>query len=37
VTVTEPTKVLSIIGITSFTENGRAVATLESGVTGPGQ
>lgn len=37
VTVTEQTKVLSIIGITSFTENGRAVATLESGVTGPGQ
>jgi hypothetical protein len=37
VTLTEPTKVLSIIGISSFTESGRAIAALESGVTGPGR
>jgi hypothetical protein len=35
--LTEPTKVLSIIGINNFTVNGQATATLVSGVTGPGQ
>lgn len=37
VTLTEPTKVLSIIGIGSMTVTGTATARLESGVTGPGQ
>lgn len=34
--VTVPTAVLSLIGITSFTSRGSAVASLVSGVTGPG-
>jgi Flp pilus assembly protein TadG len=37
VTITRPTKVLSILGITSMTVTGHATANLESGVTGPGQ
>lgn len=37
VTQTQPTAVLSIIGIGSFTVTGEATAKLESGVTGPGQ
>jgi hypothetical protein len=37
VTITAPTRVLSIIGIKSFTVTGQATATLASGVTGPGQ
>ena len=37
VTQTQATKVLSIIGIGSFTVTGKATAKLESGVTGPGQ
>jgi hypothetical protein len=37
VTQTQPTEVLSIIGIGSFTVTGNATASLESGVTGPGQ
>jgi hypothetical protein len=37
VQLTEPTKVLSIIGIKNYTVNGQATATLVSGVTGPGQ
>ena len=37
VTVNEPTKVLSIIGIDTITATGRATAQLVSGVTGPGQ
>jgi hypothetical protein len=37
VTLTQPTKILSIIGIKSFTVNGEATANLEAGVTGPGQ
>lgn len=36
VTVTEPTLVLSLIGIDSMTAHGTAVASLVSGVTGPG-
>ncbi len=35
VTVTEPTKVLSIIGIDSMTSTGSATASLVTGVTGP--
>lgn len=34
--VKEPTAVLSLIGIGSFTSRGSAVASLVSGVTGPG-
>jgi hypothetical protein len=37
VTVTEPTRVLSIIGINSMTSTGTATAQLVSGVTGPGR
>jgi Flp pilus assembly protein TadG len=37
VTVSEPTKVLSIIGIDTITATGQATANLVSGVTGPGQ
>jgi Flp pilus assembly protein TadG len=37
VTVTEPTRVLSIIGIDTMQAHGTAVANLVSGVTGPGQ
>lgn len=36
VTVTERTMVLSLIGIDSMTSTGTAVASLVSGVTGPG-
>jgi Flp pilus assembly protein TadG len=36
VTVTEPTLVLSLIGIDSMTSTGSAVASLVTGVTGPG-
>jgi Flp pilus assembly protein TadG len=36
VTVSEPTKVLSIIGIDSMTSSGTATASLVTGVTGPG-
>jgi len=36
VTVTERTLVLSLIGIDTMTSTGTAVATLVSGVTGPG-
>jgi Flp pilus assembly protein TadG len=36
VTVTQATRALSIIGITSMTSTGSAVARLVSGVTGPG-
>jgi Flp pilus assembly protein TadG len=36
VTVTEPTKVLSLIGIDSMTSTGSATAVLVTGVTGPG-
>lgn len=36
VTVTEPTLVLSLIGIDTMSAHGTAVASLESGVTGPG-
>jgi hypothetical protein len=36
VTVTEPTHVLSIIGIDSMTSTGSATASLVTGVTGPG-
>lgn len=36
VTVTEPTLVLSLIGIDSMSAQGTAVASLVSGVTGPG-
>ena len=36
VTVTEPTKFLSIIGIDSMTSTGSATASLLAGVTGPG-
>jgi Flp pilus assembly protein TadG len=36
VTVTEPTRVLSIIGIDSITSTGTATAQLVTGVTGPG-
>jgi Flp pilus assembly protein TadG len=37
VMVTEPTRVLSIIGIDTLHATGRATANLVSGVTGPGQ
>jgi Flp pilus assembly protein TadG len=37
VKVSEPTKVLSIIGIDTITATGRATANLVSGVTGPGR
>ncbi|HMG62167.1 MAG TPA: hypothetical protein VK599_04390 [Streptosporangiaceae bacterium] len=37
VRVSEPTKVLSIIGIDTINATGRATANLVSGVTGPGQ
>jgi len=36
VTVTEPTKFLTIIGIDSMTASGSATASLVAGVTGPG-
>lgn len=36
VTVTEPTLVLSLIGIDTMTSTGAAVASLVTGVTGPG-
>lgn len=36
VTITRPTSVLSIIGIDSMTTQGTAVASLVSGVVGPG-
>lgn len=36
VSVTERTAVLSLIGIPKFTSSGSAVASLVSGVTGPG-
>jgi Flp pilus assembly protein TadG len=36
VSVTEPTAVLSLIGIKTFKSTGRAVASLVTGVTGPG-
>jgi Flp pilus assembly protein TadG len=35
--VSQPTKVLSIIGIDTITATGKATANLVSGVTGPGQ
>jgi hypothetical protein len=37
VQLTEPTKVLSIIGIGSMTSTGSAIANLVTGVTGPGR
>jgi Flp pilus assembly protein TadG len=37
VSLREPTKVLSIIGINAFTVTGTAIAHLETGVTGPGR
>jgi Flp pilus assembly protein TadG len=37
VTVTSPTKILSIIGIDSMTSTGSATASLVTGVTGPGR
>jgi len=37
VTVSQPTKVLSIIGIDTITATGTATASLVSGVTGPGR
>src|SRR5260370_4606498 len=36
VTVTEPTRILSIIGIDSISSTGTATASLVTGVTGPG-
>lgn len=36
VSVTERTALLSLIGIQTFTSTGRAVASLVTGVTGPG-
>jgi Flp pilus assembly protein TadG len=36
VTITEPTKVLSLIGIDSMRSTGSATASLVAGVTGPG-
>lgn len=36
VTITEPTKVLSLIGIDSMSSTGSATASLVAGVTGPG-
>jgi hypothetical protein len=37
VRLTEPTRVLSLIGIGSMTSTGTAVANLVTGVTGPGR
>ena len=37
VTVTQPTKILSIIGIDSMTVTRTATAALVTGVTGPGR
>ena len=37
VTVTAPTRVLSIIGIDSMSSTGSATASLVAGVTGPGR
>ena len=37
VTVAEPTRVLSIIGIDQVTGRGTATANLVTGVTGPGR
>lgn len=37
VTVTSPTRVLSVIGIGSMTSTGSATASLVTGVTGPGR
>lgn len=37
VTVTSPTRVLSVIGIDSMTSTGSATASLVTGVTGPGR
>ena len=37
VTVTAPTRVLSIIGIGSMSSTGSATASLVAGVTGPGR
>ncbi|HTP14818.1 MAG TPA: pilus assembly protein TadG-related protein [Streptosporangiaceae bacterium] len=37
VTVSEPTKILSIVGIDSMTSRGSATAVLVTGVTGPGR
>jgi hypothetical protein len=37
VRLTEPTKVLSIIGIRTMTSTGSAIANLVTGVTGPGR
>lgn len=37
VTVSQPTRVLSIIGIDTITATGTATANLVSGVTGPGR
>jgi len=37
VTVTAPTRVLSIIGVDSMTSTGSATASLVAGVTGPGR
>lgn len=36
VTITSPTKILSIVGIDTVTSTGTATASLLSGVTGPG-
>ena len=36
VTVTQPTLVLSLIGMDTLTSTGSAVASLVTGVTGPG-
>ncbi|MEP7025596.1 MAG: pilus assembly protein TadG-related protein [Actinomycetota bacterium] len=36
VTITRPTRVLSLIGIDSVTSTGDATASLKAGVTGPG-
>jgi type IV secretory pathway TrbL component len=37
VTMTQPTRVLSILGIDSMTSTGTATASLVTGVTGPGR
>jgi Flp pilus assembly protein TadG len=37
VTVTSRTRVLSIVGVASMTSRGSAIASLVTGVTGPGQ
>jgi hypothetical protein len=37
VTITEPTKILSIIGLNSITATESATAVLVTGVTGPGR